>query len=377
MELGALTLDQLSELDPSSLADGESIVALYRQFSRFESLVTETTASFDASANWAPDGARNAATWLASRCRLPRARARQMVRRGRELRHLPETARAWSTGEICASHVDTLAAVRRESTEEALQRDEAVLVEQAKKLPYESFTRVVGYWEQLADPDGTECDEAKRHARRDVYLEASFGGMFLGKMTLDPIAGAIVSDELARLERELFEEDWADARATLGQEPTVTDLARTPGQRRADALVEMATRSQTAPADGRRPAPLFSVLVGYETLHGRICELAQGAVVTPGSLLPWLDEATIERVVFGPERRVEVGVTARLFTGATRQAIMLRDRQCTHPYCEVRASDCDVDHIVPYAEGGPTTQENGRVLCGFHNRLRNTTPRRE
>jgi hypothetical protein len=30
---------------------------------------------------------------------------------------------------------------------------------------------------------------------------------------------------------------------------------------------------------------------------------------------------------------------------------------------------------VPYAEGGPTTQENGRLLCGFHNRLRSQWPK--
>ncbi len=44
----------------------------------------------------------------------------------------------------------------------------------------------------------------------------------------------------------------------------IDELARTSGQRRADALVEMATRSRTAPAEGIRPAPLFSVFVSYE-----------------------------------------------------------------------------------------------------------------
>ena len=62
---------------------------------------------------------------------------------------------------------------------------------------------------------------------------------------------------------------------------------------------------------------------------------------------------------------------SRLFTGGTRRAIELRDRICTHPYCYEPAESCQVDHIETYAEGGPTTQENGRLLCGFHNRLRN------
>ena len=129
-----------------------------------------------------------------------------------------------------------------------------------------------------------------------------------------------------------------------------------------------------APGDGRRPAPLFSVLIDYETFRGRVCELAGGAVVSPGSLVPWLDEALVERAVFRPGPRIQVGATARLFTGATRHAIELRDRECTHTFCDVPARSCEVDHILPFSAGGATTEENGRILCGFHNRLRNQRP---
>jgi 5-methylcytosine-specific restriction endonuclease McrA len=96
--------------------------------------------------------------------------------------------------------------------------------------------------------------------------------------------------------------------------------------------------------------------------------------VAPGSLVRWLDEALLERVVFAPARRVEVGCTARLYSAATRRAIELRDRQCSHPYCDVPAASCQVDHIIPFSEGGPTVEENGRLLCGFHNRQRNHLP---
>ncbi len=348
--------------------------ALQRQLARLDSFVTQATAAFDASGEWAQDGARTASAWLAFRCRLPKSHTRRLIRRGRELRHLPACNQAWSNGGITAAHVDAITALRRDATESALERDEVMLVDQACTLRYESFARAVAYWEQRADPDGAEESDMKRRARRDVYLEASFSGMWLGKMTLDPISGAIVSGELERLERRLFEADWAKAEDELGRQPRVDELSRTSSQRRADALVEMATRSKTAPADGRRPDPLFSVLVDYPTLSGRICQLAQGTVMSPGSLVPYLDEAMIERAVFTPERRVEVSVTARLFTGATRRAIELRDRECTHSHCDIPADACQIDHIVPYAKGGPTSQENGRVLCGFHNRLRNERP---
>jgi hypothetical protein len=84
-----------------------------------------------------------------------------------------------------------------------------------------------------------------------------------------------------------------------------------------------------------------------------------------------MDSAYFERAVFSLGTRIDVSVRARLFSGGTRRAIELRDRICTHPYCYEPAENCQADHITPFSEGGPTTQENGRLLCGFHNRLRN------
>jgi Domain of unknown function (DUF222) len=376
MELQHLSesLDEMAAAGPAAFADGASIVTLEQQLARLEAFVTAATAQFDSSRSWAADGARTASAWLKVRCHLASHQARRQVRLGRAMRYLPETERAWSDGAITGAHAEAIASLRRPGLEEALARDEAILVGYAKTMPYSPFIRAVHYWEQLADPDGAEAEEQRARDRRDVYLEPSFEGMWLGRIVLDPVSGSIVADELRRLEEELFRADWAEATERMGRTPTVSDLRRTPGQRRADALVEMATRSRTAPADGRRPAPLFSVLIGYETLHGRVCELANGTVIAPGALVPWLDEAMVERAVFGPTARVEVSNTSRLFTGATRRGIELRDRGCTHPYCDQPAAACQADHIQPYAAGGLTTQDNGRLLCGYHNRLRHSRP---
>jgi hypothetical protein len=367
-------IDQLAGCDPAALADPHSVVALERQVARLECVLSRAVRAFEVSGAWAPEGAKSPTAWLATRCRMPKAQARAQLRRGRALDSLPLAAAAWAEGEIGGAHLDALAKVRTEASAEALARDEALLVHHATELRFEPFLGVLAYWGQLADPEGAEEADLARRARRDVYLTSSISGMYLGQMTLDPISGAIVAGELERLEAELFEADWATAHAAMGREPQLGELARTPSQRRADALVEMATRSRSAPENGRRPEPLFSVVVGYEALHGRICELSGGTVITPGSLLAYLEGADFERAVFAPGKRVEVSVTARLFSGATRRAIELRDRTCTHPFCDVRAERCQIDHIVPYALGGPTTQENGRVLCGFHNRLRNQRP---
>ena len=134
----------------------------------------------------------------------------------------------------------------------------------------------------------------------------------------------------------------------------------------------MARRSASASgSQGRRARPLVTVLVGYETFAGRICELANGTTLTPGEVLPLLSEADIERVVFdGPSRVLDVGERQRLFTGATRRAIEVRDRTCSHESCDVPADRCEVDHVVAWSLGGATTQSNGQLACKRHHRAK-------
>jgi hypothetical protein len=369
-------VDDLISEGVEAHCDSTSIKALVCQHSRLESVLSSAVGAYDTSGDWALDGARTPQAWLARSCRLPKAVARRLVRRSRHLRYLPVVAEVFEKGEINAAHVDAFAAVRRDDTQEALERDEALLVKQAKRLRFEHFSKAVAYWDQLADPDGSEEAAEARRARRDVYLEPSINGMYLGSITLDPISGAIVAGELGRIESEFFKADWARANEEFGRNPTVDQLWRTPAQRRADALVEMAARSSVVQPEGvhRPPAPLFSVLVDWPTLSGRVCELAEGIVVSPGELVPWLSLADFERAVMESSGRVEVSKTRRLFCGATRRAIELRDRECVHPFCDVPGSRCQADHILPWAQSGRTTQDNGRLLCGFHNRQRNQRP---
>ncbi len=270
-----------------------------------------------------------------------------------------------------------LARARTEATAAAMGRDEELLVSKAAGLGFPGFVRAVAYWSQLADPDGGEDKAAKQADARRFHLSQGFEGTWLGDLVLDPVSGAIVDTALRRITDELFDADWSEAKARVGEHVGAGDLRRTPAQRRADALVEMAVRSGMAPAGGRRPEPLFTVLVGWESFAGPMCELANGSVVTPGTVAGWLDRAWAERVVFDtPSRVIDVGETRRLFTGALRRAIEVRDRECFEDSCDVPAEWCEVDHIEPWAAGGRTTEANGRLACGFHNRARHRRPER-
>lgn len=356
---------------PAEVIDAD-VIALDALRSRLAAVAARYHTRWVASLAWARDGSLSPTAALARRGRIDVRTARRQTTRASRLLDTPVVAAAFAAGELSVDQVDLLVGVRTFANRLAFARDEQQLVDHARQLDVAALAKVVKYWKQLADDDLTE-DRAQRHrAERHVHINPSFDDSYVIGGRLDAIDGAIVATELRRLERLLFEQDWADLRAEHGDAATKDRLARTPAQRRADALRLMAERSAAHDDAQARPARvLLSVYVDYPTLAGRICELANGTVVTPGQVAGLLSAADIERVVFdGPSRVIDLGVRDRFFTGGLRRAIELRDRHCTHPGCTVPAHDCHVDHIVEHAAGGPTTQANGRLLCPKHNRQR-------
>ena len=196
---------------------------------------------------------------------------------------MPVVEAAWLAGAVGGAQVSLLADARTPATAECFERDEALLVAQAGQLSSRGFARVLAYWTQRADPDGADASAEAQHAARRLHLSQTYGGSWVLDGLLHPINGSIVSRALGRIESELFAAEWAEAKR-VGHGVCAEALARTPAQRRADALVEMARRAMAVKPGARLPEPLFTVLVGYESFAGRICQLADGTVVARGAL---------------------------------------------------------------------------------------------
>ena len=49
--------------------------------------------------------------------------------------------------------------------------------------------------------------------------------------------------------------------------------------------------------------------------------------------------------------------------------VRCRDLTCRWPGCDHPAFDCDIDHTVPYADGGPTHASNLKCYCRTQQRL--------
>ncbi len=63
-----------------------------------------------------------------------------------------------------------------------------------------------------------------------------------------------------------------------------------------------------------------------------------------------------------------VGRALRVATAAQRRALTIRDGGCVLPGCDIPASQCQVHHLVPWTEGGPTDLPNLVTLCWAHHR---------
>lgn len=362
-------LAEANQRDLTALTDTEVTVAvLASEVAKLaDAAHVRAVGRLDVCRAWADDGARSGTAWVAWRCQLSKGRAAGLLKCARRLRNMPGTDAAFAAGRLTTDHVRLLAHAQR-ADPDGFAEDEARLLDAAGRLLFSAFERVIRYWVHTHAPDDAEADAAALHAQRRVDASRSIDGVVFVDALLDPITGEIFLRELERLEQTEFDTDWADARNRLGNTATAADLARTAKQRRADALRTMAQRSAAKPADATEARTLIHVLAG-DTSVERMCQLSSGTVVTPGQVLPLLPWADVARVIFdGPSRVLDIGVRQRLFTGATRTAVEMRDRHCQHPSCDTPAERCQIDHITPYEHGGLTIQSDGRCYCPHHHR---------
>ena len=175
------------------------------------------------------------------RNRDAQAAADHLVHQARALTIDAATAAAFAAGEITADHVDLLASANTTTRAAAFASDEATLVEQCKTPWYANAVRVVTYWKHRVDAESSEDEGRAATSGRHASISTGWRGEVVLDAVFDPIGGAIFEEELHRLCEQLRLRDERDG------------TIRTLQQRRADALVEMAMRSATAPTDGLRP----------------------------------------------------------------------------------------------------------------------------
>ena len=148
---------------------------------------------------------------------------------------------------------------------------------------------------------------------------------------------------------------------------------RTADQRRADTLIDLILGPQ------RRVEPQVNVTVSLSTLL-RLDQQPgdlEGAGAIPAELaraLAFDPNGTWRRLVTDEHGQFLDATPDTYRPGAALDRhIRHRDRTCRFPGCRTRSAHAEVDHILAWADGGPTIEANLQVLCGRHHHLKHET----
>jgi len=232
-------------------------------------------------------------------------------------------------------------------------------------------------WRATLDPDGLEPDENKAMAKRGFRLGPERNGLV-------PVTGGLLPEAAGRVKR-LFDAYLTPttAPAFLTEEEladkNVTKDPRTADQQRHDILIgvlDTMARSGDTPTIGGA-APTVLVTVRAEDLDtGGGAGYADGveSPLSPTTVRQLVCTGGVQKVVLGRNGRiVRLGSAERCFTAPQRRAITARDGGCLIPGCSIPAGWCEVHHVIPAAQGGPTHPDNGVLLCWFHHRTIDTS----
>jgi Domain of unknown function (DUF222) len=317
---------------------------------------------------WSCDGHLSLASWLASRHRLSHAVAASHIRTARALEQMPVMAQAFAAGDVSSSAV-TLLAHARDAAPERFARAEQALVDAASTLPVDRLQTTVARWRAMADAERAAEDDEARHERRAVSTVVTLDGMVESTLKLAPSDGQVYLTAIRAAED-------AEVRSLKGPDP------RTPGQRRADALVQVCRHyldAQDRPAvAGERPHVIVTVDVeslgrsedAPGTARSAGARLADVGAISAEEALMWACDAQVTRVITdAASRPLDVGRTVRITPPWIRKALVVRDGSCAFPNCGRPPSWCDPHHVVHWTNGGPTALSNLVLVCRRHHRL--------
>jgi hypothetical protein len=404
----AAAVDSLAVQDLDGLSDAvraERVLELRRLVDRLEGHWLQELAGVDGRGAAGADQDQqvgSTAAWLRTRLRMGAGAAAGSVRTARALfgGPLPATAQALMAGEISPAHASVLAHGTYDLPDQVTVEAEPVLLEAAGRLDPPRLRRVLGHLCLVADPDGADHDRERRHERRGLWLAATWEGMVAVNGLLEPEAGHTLLAALEPLAR-----------------PADTHDPRSGGQRRADALAELARRSLEG---GRLPQaggvrPQLTVTVDLDSLLGRPDgvggEAGWAGPLAPETCRRLACDGTVTRVLVtrhpthghghgpsgyrhpdhiepeglvgrlraamallpsvlggAPSQPLEAGRASRVVQPAQRTALAVRDGGCVFPGCGRPLAWCEAHHLRHWLHGGRTDLANLALVCRAHHR---------
>ena len=338
----------MARLDPDGLSGADSLKLIDR-IAELERLTaaakTITIARVAATRAWYGSGFRSPAEWLADRTQGSLSDAISTVQTAHHLPRAPATREAFRAGALSGAQAASISAAAV-----ADPAAEGSLVAMASQAPLpllkEKCREVIA-----AAADDVDAYERIRRARSfRLWTDTEGAVRFMGRVTPDDGArlGAVVQARAAQIaecadgagHRERAEAYAADALIEL-----VTGASSVTAVVHVDVDSTALGRGRTAPGERSRIRGIGHVPVAIAE------RLATSGIV---KVIEW-DGAEV----------IGVGHVGRTIPARVRTAVQARDPVCVVPNCAVREG-LEIDHIVPLAEGGPSTVQNLARLCRWH-----------
>src|SRR5438132_887249 len=338
-------LDFVDPKELSSLVDslqGTLCTALYQARKRGEHLLARQTPC----------------SWAAQTCGLTPNAASDRLCVGKQLEAMPRVAEALSTGEIGYQATSVICHFRenlREDLRELCYEEQ--WIGHAKQLTVKNLHWLAEHVRYMLDPDSFDHGIEEDYEKRFLSISES-RGMFHISGVLDREGGSALKTAIESLAK----------RIGTGDE-------RTPKQRRADTLVEVAHHAMnqgTLPRrNGVRPhVTVHTTVEGLKREAGASAsELHNGMPISSKTVQRLACDGTLSRVLKADSVVIDVGRATRTVSPAQWRGLKARHRSCAAPGCDRPINWTSPHHIEFWSRGGKGNLPNLLPLCYFHHRL--------
>jgi len=276
---------------------------------------------------------------------------------------LPATWDAWDTGKLSTDKASYLAEATRDLDQYHTRRVEKAVLPKAPEQTLPEFRAAVRRAIITTDPEGAQARHQHAAGRRRVQKIDCEDGMAELRYYSTASDVQLVWETLTG----------------IAQAAKTPDDGRNLDQRRADALIDLAVGVLDQAMWRGRPLPkrrgkrtTINVTMPITAMAGgnEVCELSGYGPITSGQAWTLLGDAELRRMVCEPHsgELLEASVSDYQPPGWLAEHIIARDRTCVAPGCRMPADRSQIDHRIPYQQGGQTSTENLNVLCQHHHR---------
>ena len=301
---------------------------------------------------------KSACSWVASECQMSKTSAADRLCVGEQLAQLPRVAQALSSGEIGYQATSVICHLSDQVGEKRQYIDQEDWVGFARRFSIKELRYLAHEARVQWDCEGFERDSEESFELRSLHLSETTSGMYRLDAWLDPAGGAALKAAIESLSRPLGGDD-----------------VRTPRQRRADALVEIAHHAMDQGSLPKRNGarPHISVQTTIAGLKGELgapaSHLQSGMPISNKTVQRLACDGTLHRVLKADSMVVDVGRAKRTAQPAQWRALQARHKTCAGPGCDRPINWTYAHHVDFWEDGGHTNLRKMLPLCFHHHRL--------